>query len=111
MRFLIFIVCLLFSHLGHAQLIDPFGNIKTHEIKLTKLKNGSFTGAVEWTTAPKDSLQRFVINGLDVNAPVMVRIVSKAPTHNIDLSFYKTSWDKMESKVSTNGDKFATKTF
>lgn len=111
MRLLIFIVCLLFSHLGHAQLIDPFGNIKTHEIKLTKLKNGSFTGAVEWTTAPKDSLQRFVINGLDVNAPVMVRIVSKAPTHNIDLSFYKTSWDKMESKVSTNGDKFATKTF
>ncbi|GAB5555239.1 MAG: hypothetical protein Sapg2KO_48300 [Saprospiraceae bacterium] len=111
MRILLSIVFLLFSHLSYAQLIDPFGKIETHEISLTKLADGSFTGAAEWITAPKDSLQRFVVNGLDINMPVMVRIVSKAPEHNIDLNFYKTDWKTIESTVSTDGEKFADKTF
>lgn len=99
------------SFFGNAQLIDPFGKVITHEIKLNKLDDGTYMGAMEWTTGGLDSLQRFVVNGLDVKAPVLVRIISKAPDHNIDLSFHKKNWNKVESKVSTNGKKFADKVF
>lgn len=105
---LLFIVC---SQIGFAQLIDPFGKVITHEIKLEKLDNGMYAGAMEWTTGGLDSLQKFVIKGLSVKAPVMVRIISKAPDHNIDLTFHKSGWDKIESKIATNGEKFAHKTF
>ncbi len=111
MRTIIVLSFLLFGHLGTSQLIDPFGKIKTHEIKLTKLKDGTYKGAMEWTTGGIDSLQRFVVQNLDVKAPVMVRIISKAPDHNIELSFHKKSWEAIESKVSTEGDKFADKIF
>lgn len=102
---------LVFSQISFAQLIDPFGKVIVHEIKLEKQKNGMYAGAMEWTTGGIDSIQRFIINGLDVKSPVMVRIISKAPDHNIDLSFHKKNWDKVESKVSTNGNKFVDKTF
>ncbi len=105
------IAFLAISYAGHTQLIDPFGKIITHEIKMNKQKDGTYIGAVEWTTGGIDSLQRYVVNGLDINAPVMVRIVSKAPDHNIDLGFYKKNWDKQESKISTDGDKFVDKIF
>jgi hypothetical protein len=106
---LLFIISI--SYAGNAQLIDPFGKVITHEIKLKKLNNGTFVGAAEWTTGSLDSLQRFIVKGLDVKAPVMVRITSKAPDHNIDLSFHKKNWDIVESKISTNGKKFVDKTF
>lgn len=111
MKIIITLVFVAFNYVGFAQLIDPFGKVVTHEIKLEKLKNGMYEGAMEWTTGGIDSLQRFVLTGLDVKAPVMVRIISKAPDHNIDLSFHKKNWDKVESKVSTNGDKFVDKIF
>ena len=111
MKTIIIISFLLSGYLGNTQLIDPFGKIVTHEIKLTKLDNGAYMGAIEWTTGSIDSLQRYIIKGLDINAPIMVRIISKAPDHNIDLSFYKSGWDKEESKISTNGDKFVDKVF
>ncbi|MDW5290501.1 hypothetical protein [Formosa sp. PL04] len=111
MKTIITLLFVAFSYVGYAQLIDPFGKVVTHEIKLEKLKNGMYAGAMEWTTGGIDSLQRFVITGLDVKAPVLVRIISKAPDHNIDLSFHKKNWDKVESKVSTNGDKFVDKIF
>ncbi len=111
LKSILFIIFLSISFIGNAQLIDPFGKIITHEIKLEKLKDGTYAGAVEWTTGGLDSLQRFIINGLDVKAPVMVRIISKAPDHNIDLGFYKSGWDKVESKIATDGEKFAEKTF
>jgi len=111
MKIILILCCLAFSHFGFAQLIDPFGKVITHEIKLNKLDDGTYMGAMEWTTGGLDSLQRFVVNGLDVKAPVLVRIVSKAPDHNIDLSFHKKNWDKVESKISTNGEKFADKVF
>jgi len=111
MRTLLILVFLVFYQVSDAQLIDPFGKIITHEIKLNKLKDGTYAGAMEWTTGGIDSLQRFVINGLDVKTPVLVRIISKAPKHNIDLGFYKEKWDKLESKISTNGDKFSDKIF
>ncbi|MBF8150869.1 hypothetical protein ITJ86_13230 [Winogradskyella sp. F6397] len=41
----------------------------------------------------------------------MVRIVSKAPNHNIDLTFHKNNWDSEEAKISTNGKKFVDKVF
>lgn len=97
--------------IGFAQLVDPFGKIVTHEIKLNKQNDGTYVGAVEWTTGGLDSLQRYVIKGLDVKAPVLVRIISKAPNHNIDLSFHKKGWDKIESTISTNGNKFVDKVF
>ncbi len=111
MRTVLLLLFLALSHTGFAQLIDPFEKIKTHEIKLTKLDDGAYMGAMEWTTGGIDSLQRFVVQNLDVKAPVMVRIISKAPDHNIDLSFHKKKWDKAESIVSTNGDKFVDKIF
>lgn len=110
-RKILILTFLAFYNLGNAQLIDPFGKIEVHEIKLDKNKDGSYVGAIEWTTGGVDSLQRFVINGLNVKAPVLVRIISKAPDHNIDLSFHKKKWDKVESKISTNGEKFADKIF
>ncbi|MCF6279562.1 MAG: hypothetical protein L3J14_04360, partial [Flavobacteriaceae bacterium] len=108
---LVIIVFLTMSLIANSQLIDPFGKVITHEIKLKKLNDGTRAGAIEWTTGGLDSLQRFVISGLDVKSPVMVRIISKAPDHNIDLSFHKNKWDKVESKISTNGNKFVDKTF
>lgn len=111
MRTVLLLLFLALSHTGFAQLIDPFEKIKTHEIKLTKLDDGAYMGAMEWTTGGIDSLQRFVVQNLDVKAPVMVRIISKAPDHNIDLSFHKKKWNKIESKVSTDGDKFVDKIF
>lgn len=108
---ILLIVFLCISYFTNAQLIDPMGKVKTHEIKLTKLKDGTRAGAMEWTTGGQDSLQKFIIKGLDVKAPVMVSIISKAPDHNIDLSFHKKGWDTMESKISTDGEKYATKTF
>tara|TARA_R110000744_G_C19349526_1_gene560269 strand:+ start:686 stop:2272 length:1587 start_codon:yes stop_codon:yes gene_type:complete len=111
MRTIFILSFLLFGVLGNAQLIDPFGKVKTHEIKLTKLNDGSFMGAMEWTSGGIDSLQRFVVKGLSVKAPVLVRIISKAPKHNIDISFHKSGWDKIESKVSTGEDKFVDKIF
>lgn len=108
---LVIIVFLAMTFIANAQLIDPFGKVITHEIKLKKLKDGTRAGAIEWTTGGLDSLQRFIIKGLDIKAPVMVRIISKAPGHNIDLGFYKKNWDKLESKISTNGEKFADKVF
>lgn len=111
MRTLLILVFLVFYQVSDAQLIDPFGKMITHEIKLNKLKDGTYAGAMEWTTGGLDSLQRFVINGLDIKTPVLVRIISKAPKHNIDLGFYKEKWDKLETKISTDGDKFADKIF
>lgn len=111
MKTIITLLLIVFSNIAFAQLIDPFGKVITHEIKLKKLDNGMYAGAMEWTTGGVDSLQRFVINGLDVKAPVMVRIISKAPDHNIDLSFHKKNWDEVESKISTDGNKFVDKTF
>ncbi len=111
MKTIITLLFFAFSYLGFSQLIDPFGKIITHEIKLKKLDNGMYAGAMEWTTGGVDSLQRFIVNGLDVKAPVRVRIISKAPDHNIDLSFHKENWDKVESKVSTDGNKFVDKVF
>ncbi len=110
-RTILILTFLVFNHLGTAQLIDLFGKVETHEIKMNKKKDGTYVGAMEWTTGGIDSLQRFVINGLDVKAPVMVRIISQAPDHNIDLSFHKKNWDKIESKISTNGEKFVDKIF
>ena len=111
MKTILVLLFLAFNHLGFAQLIDPFGKIVTHEIKLEKLKDGTYAGAMEWITGGADSLQKFIIKGLDIKSPVMVRIISKAPDHNIDLSFHKKSWNKVESKISTDGDKFVEKTF
>ncbi|WP_350286624.1 hypothetical protein [uncultured Croceitalea sp.] len=111
MRTIFILTFLLFGYLGNSQLIDPFGENVTHEIKLTKLDDGAYMGAMEWTTGGVDSLQRFVVKNLSVKAPVMVRIISKAPDHNIDVSFHKSGWDKIESKVSTAGDKFVDKIF
>ncbi|MGC1516462.1 MAG: hypothetical protein WA810_12865, partial [Maribacter sp.] len=95
MRTILILIFLVIGHLGNAQLIDPFGKVITHEIKLTKLNEGGYSGAMQWTTGGIDSLQRFVVKGLSVKAPVMVRIISKAPKHNIDVSFHKSSWDKI----------------
>ncbi|KSA15352.1 hypothetical protein [Maribacter dokdonensis] len=111
MRTILILILLAFSNLSNAQLTDFFGKTIVHEIKLNKLDDGTYAGAMEWTTGGADSLQRFIINGLDVKTPVMVRIISKAPDHNIDLSFHKESWEKVESKVSTNGEKFVDKVF
>lgn len=111
MKKILLITFLIFYQFGAAQLIDPFGKVITHEIKLTKLDDGAYMGAMEWTTGGIDSLQRFVVKNLDVKAPVMVRIISKAPDHNIDLSFHKKTWKEIESKTSTNGDKFVDKIF
>lgn len=111
MRIIIILSFLLFGYLGNTQLIDPFGKVVTHEIKLTKLDDGAYMGAMEWTTGGIDSLQRFVVKGLSVKAPVMVRIISKAPNHNIDLSFHKEKWDNVESQISTDGEKFVDKIF
>ncbi|WP_400080500.1 LPXTG cell wall anchor domain-containing protein [Winogradskyella sp. R77965] len=111
MKTILALLLFVFSQIGFAQLIDPFGKVVTHEIKLKKLDNGTYAGAIEWTTGGVDSLQRYIIQGLDVKAPVMVRIISKAPDHNIDLSFHKKNWDKIESKVSTDGNKFVDKIF
>ncbi|WP_430428178.1 hypothetical protein [Maribacter litoralis] len=111
MRTILILIFLAFTNLSNAQLIDPFGKVITHEIKLTKLENGGYMGAMEWTTGGIDSLQRFVVKGLSVKAPVMVSIISKAPKHNIDVSFHKSSWDNIESKVSTGKDKFVDKIF
>lgn len=111
MKNILTLTFLAFCFLSNAQLIDPFGKIVTHEIKLTKLEDGAYMGAMEWTTGGIDSLQRFVINDLDIKAPVMVRIISKAPNHNIDLSFYKKNWEDVESTISTDGDKFTDKIF
>jgi len=108
---ILFLFLLSISTICTAQLIDPFGKVVTHEIKLKKLKNGTYAGAAEWTTGGLDSLQRFVLSGLDIKAPVMVRIITKAPNHNIDVSFHKSGWDKVESKIATNGEKFKDKTF
>ncbi len=110
-KVILIIAFLTINYFGHAQLLDPFGKVITHEIKLQKLKNGMRAGAFEWTTGGKDSLQRFFVKGLDINEPVQVRILSKAPDHNIEVSFYKSNWDKVESSISTNGDKFAEKIF
>jgi hypothetical protein len=111
MKTILILLSLAFSHIGFAQLIDPFGKVITHEIKLNKQDDGTFIGAIEWTTGGLDSLQRYIVKGLDVKAPVMVSIISKAPDHNIDLSFHKKNWDKVESKISTDGKKFADKIF
>ncbi|NRD19625.1 hypothetical protein HNV08_06165 [Winogradskyella eckloniae] len=111
MKTLITLLFLILSHIVFAQLTDPFGKIITHEIKLNKLDNGMYSGAIEWTTGSLDSLQKFIINDLDIKAPVMVSIISKAPDHNVDLSFHKENWEKVESKISTDGEKYATKTF
>lgn len=111
MKNILILLCVAFYQFGNAQLIDPFGKVVTHEIKLTKLDDGAYMGAMEWTSGGIDSLQRFVVKNLDVKSPVMVRIISKAPDHNIDLSFHKKRWDKVESKISTNGDKFVDKIF
>ena len=111
MRTLLILTLLLLFHSANAQLIDPFGKIVTHEIKLAKLDDGTYKGAIEWTTGGIDSLQRFVVKGLSVKAPVMVRIITKAPNHNIDVSFHKSNWDMVESKIATKGDKFADKIF
>jgi hypothetical protein len=111
MKNLIILAFLVFTYLGYSQLIDPFGKIIVHEIKMNKQDNGTYIGAVEWTTGGIDSLQRYIVKGLDVKAPVLVRIISKAPDHNIDLSFHKSGWDKTESKISTDGDKFVDKIF
>lgn len=111
MKTILILLSLAFSHIGFAQLIDPFGKVITHEIKLNRQDDGTYVGAIEWTTGGIDSLQRYIVKGLDVKAPVMVRIISKAPDHNIDLSFHKKNWDKIESKISTNGEKFIDKTF
>jgi len=106
------ILFLIGSHyLGNTQLTDPFGKVIVHEIKLTKLDNGSFMGAMEWVSGGPDSLQKFIVNGLDINAPVMVRLISKAPEHNIDLSFHKKKWNKPVSKISTGKEKFVEKIF
>lgn len=63
MRIIIILSFLLFGYLGNTQLIDPFGKVVTHEIKLTKLDDGAYMGAMEWTTGGIDSLQRFVVRG------------------------------------------------
>lgn len=111
MKTILILTFLALFQYSNAQLIDPFGKVVTHEIKLTKLDDGAFMGAMEWTTGGIDSLQRFVVKNLDVKAPVMVRVISKAPDHNIDLSFHKKAWQEVESKISTNGDKFVDKIF
>jgi hypothetical protein len=111
MKTIITVLFVAFSYLGFAQLIDPFSKIITHEIKLNKLGDSTYVGVIEWTTGGIDSLQRFVINDLDIKAPVMVTILTKAPDHNIDLGFYKQKRDVQESKISTNGEKFAHKIF
>lgn len=111
MKTILTLLLFAFSHTGFAQLVDPFGKVITHEIKLNKQKDGTYAGAIEWTTGGVDSLQRYIVKGLDVKAPVMVRIVSKAPDHNIDVSFHKKNWNKIESKISTDGNKFVDKVF
>ena len=85
MRTMLILAFLGFCQLGNAQLIDPFGKVVTHEIKMTQKDDGTFLGAVEWTTGGIDSLQKFIVKDLDVKAPVMVRIISKAPDHNLSL--------------------------
>ncbi|CAN0599060.1 unnamed protein product, partial [Ectocarpus sp. 12 AP-2014] len=76
MRTILILILLAFSNLSNAQLTDFFGKTIVHEIKLNKLDDGTYAGAMEWTTGGADSLQRFIINGLDVKTPVMVRIIS-----------------------------------
>lgn len=88
------ILSIAFVHISFAQLMDPFGKVITNEIELNRQYNGTYMGAIEWTTGGFDSLQCFIVKGLDVKAPVMVKIVSKASDHNTDLSFHQKIWEK-----------------
>ena len=83
------IVFLLFSiTLAYAQEVTELEdqNKKFHTITLEKDKNGYKSGAAEWVTRGKDSVQNFKIKPLKLQEPVYVTLATKFPQYEISIS-------------------------
>ncbi|WP_400080494.1 hypothetical protein [Winogradskyella sp. R77965] len=84
---------------GFAQLADPFGKIITHEIKLNKQKDGTYLGAMEWTTGGADSMQRYDIKGLQEQQVIIDNQQNTINGLSTDNSSLKNTIDDLISRV------------
>lgn len=82
-----------------------------HEIKLQKREDGSKVGAIAWTTASPDSVQKFVIRNLSIMEPVQVLLQALSPNDEVSLQFVKEKWSEPESSISAKGKDIGKKIF
>lgn len=108
------IVFLLFSiTLAYAQEVTELEdqNKKFHTITLEKDKNGYKSGAAEWVTRGKDSVQNFKIKPLKLQEPVYVTLATKFPQYELRLRCYTGDRENPYIIKSTKGQKFASHIF
>jgi hypothetical protein len=82
-----------------------------HEIKLHEREDGSKVGAIAWSTAPSDSVQKFVVRNLSIMEPVQVLLQALSPNDKVTLQFVKEKWGQSESNISAKGKKIGKKIF
>ena len=82
-----------------------------HEIKLFERADGSKAGAIAWSTAQSDSVQKFVIRNLDIMEPVQVLLQALSPNDEVTMQFVKEKWSEPESSISAKGKNIGKKTF
>nr|WP_321412645.1 hypothetical protein [uncultured Allomuricauda sp.] len=86
-------------------------NKKFHTIKLEKDKNGYKSGAAEWITGGKDSVQNFMVKPLKLREPVYVTLATKFPQYELRLRCYTGDRENPYIIKSTKGEKFASHIF
>lgn len=104
---------ILSTTLIYGQKVNELGdqNKKFHTIKLEKDKNGYKSGAAEWITGGKDSVQNFMVKPLKLQEPVYVTLSTKFPQYELKLRCYTGDRENPYIIKSTKGEKFASHIF
>ncbi|WP_166967517.1 hypothetical protein [Yeosuana marina] len=103
-----------FLLLGQYAYTQPSKNAKKipiHEIKLEKRDDNTRVGAMYWQTSLKDSVQKFIINDIDILDPVQVVLTSFSMGNEVNLDFYDNLGESPVARISSNGKKIGQKIF
>ena len=108
---LTFITALFIGQIAYAQSTKNAKKIRVHEIKLEKRDDGTRVGAMYWQTSLKDSVQKFVLNDIDIFDPVQVILSSFSMGNEVKLVFYGETGRPPLATISSNGKKIGKKVF
>ena len=107
-----FIIGFLFlAQNAYMQSSKKTPKIPIHEIKLEKRDDNIRVGAMYWQTSLKDSVQKFIINDIDIFDPVQVVLTSFSMGNEVNLDFYDNLGESALARISSNGKKVGKKIF
>lgn len=110
-KLLFFITLLFVGQIAFTQSPKKTKKIPIHEIKLEKRDDNTRVGAMHWQTSIKDSVQKFIINDIDILDPVQVVLTSFSMGSEVNLDFYDNLGESAVARISSNGKKIGQKIF